>query len=108
MTLKRTNEATAATHLRWSGHRFEGREGARYVVTDKGGLRREVLVPRELSSRLEALRHRDPVTIRDRGIVYQQHYNLGGSNAWSKSFGVASARALGWSNGAHGLRHSFA
>lgn len=108
LTLKRTNEATAATHRCWSEHRFAGREGARYVVTGKGGLRREVLVPRELSSRLEALRHRDPVTIRDRGIVYQQQYDLGGGNAWSKSFGNASARALGWSHGAHGLRHSYA
>jgi hypothetical protein len=108
LTIKRTNEATAATHRRWSEHRFAGREGARYVVTGKGGLRREVFVPRELSSRLEAQRHRDPVTLRDRGIVYQQHYNLGGGNAWSKSFGVASARALGWAHGAHGRRHSYA
>ena len=27
---------------------------------------------------------------------------------WSKAFGAASARALGWSHGAHGLRHSYA
>ena len=72
------------------------------------GLRREVLLPRALAARLEARRHCDTVTIRDRGIVYRQQYDLGGGNAWSKSFGEAFARALGWSHGAHGLRPSYA
>ena len=108
LTLRRSDEATAATHRRWSPDRFAGREGERYEVTGKGGLRREVLVPRELAVRLEARRHCDPVTTRDRGIVYRRHYDLGGGNAWSKSLGEASARALGWSHGAHGLRHSHA
>lgn len=108
LTLRRSDEATAAAHRRWSPHRFAGRDGARYVVTGKGGLRREVLVPRGLAGRLEDRRHCETLTIRDRGIVYRQHYDLGGGNAWSKSFGEASARALGWSYGAHGLRHSYA
>ena len=108
LMLRRDGEATAATHRRWSEHRFAGREGERYIVTGKGGLRREVLVPRGLAARLEERSHRETLTIRDRGIVYRQHYDLGGGNAWSKSFGEASARALGWSHGAHGLRHSYA
>jgi hypothetical protein len=96
LTLRRSGEATAATHRRWSPERFAGRGGERYVVTGKGGLRREVLVPRDLAARLEVRRHRDLVTIRDRGIVYRQHYDLGGGNAWSKSFGephVGSSQA---------------
>ena len=44
----------------------------------------------------------------DRGIRYTQHYDLGGGLAWSRSFSAASKRALGWSTGGHGLRHSYA
>ena len=108
LTLRRSGEATAATHRCWSPDRFAGRDGERYVVTGKGGLRREVLVPRDLAARLEERKYRETLTTRDRGIVYRQHYDLGGGNAWSKSFGEASTRALGWSHGAHGLRHSYA
>ncbi len=46
--------------------------------------------------------------VTDRGITYRQHYDIGGGNAWSKSFSETSSRALGWSHGAHGLRHSYA
>ena len=82
LTLRRSGDATAATHRRWSPERFAGREGERYVVIGKGGLRREVLVPRDLAARLEERRHRETLTICDRGIVYREHYDLGGGNAW--------------------------
>ena len=80
----------------------------RYVVAGKGGLRREVLLGRDIAARLEARRLKTPREVRDRGIVYRQHYDISGGNTWSKSFTDASERALGWSNGAHGLRHSYA
>ncbi|MCP5156700.1 MAG: integrase domain-containing protein [Ectothiorhodospiraceae bacterium] len=108
LTLRAPSEATASTHRTWSADRFVGREGQRYVVTGKGGLRREVSIPRELAARLEAVRLATPATVVDRGIVYRAAYDIGGGNAWSKSFGAASARTLGWSNGAHGLRHTYA
>lgn len=107
-TLQRAGEAQASTHRPWSNERFQGREGDRYVVTGKGGLRREVVIPRVLAKRLEACRLEQARTVKDRGIVYRQHYDIGAGNAWSKSFGEASTRALGWSHGAHGLRHSYA
>jgi integrase len=107
-TLQRIDEAKASTHRQWSKERFQGREGERYVVTGKGGLRREVSVPAGLAKRLEESRLDEARPVKDRGIVYRQHYDLGGGNAWSKSFGEASMRALGWSHGAHGLRHSYA
>ena len=56
LMLRRSGEATAAVHRRWSAHRFAERAGQRYVVTGKAGLRREVLVPRDLAARLEARR----------------------------------------------------
>lgn len=108
LTLQRRNEAQASTHRQWSRERFLGRDGERYIVTGKGGLRREVLIPSHLASRLEACRLSEVRTVNDRGIRYRQHYSLSGGNAWSKSFSEASSRALGWSQGAHGLRHSYA
>ncbi|MCC6207502.1 MAG: site-specific integrase [Gammaproteobacteria bacterium] len=108
LTLQRSSEAQASAHRQWSRERFLGRDGERYIVTGKGGLRREVLIPSHLVTRLEACRLSEVRTVSDRGIRYRQHYSLGGGNAWSKSFSEASSRALGWSQGAHGLRHSYA
>ena len=39
---------------------------------------------------------------------YTQHYDLGGGHAWSQSVSAASQLELGWSTGAHGLRHGYA
>ncbi|MDF5193233.1 site-specific integrase, partial [Vibrio parahaemolyticus] len=36
------------------------------------------------------------------------HYNIAGGHKFSDAFSKASSRALGYSNGAHGLRHSYA
>lgn len=79
-----------------------------YTVYGKGGLTREVRIPITLAKRLEAIRLVEPIRATDRGVHYQQHYGLGGGQPWSKSFGAASKAALGWSKGAHGLRHSYA
>jgi integrase len=94
-------------HRQWSSDRFLGRDGERYLVIGKGGLVREVLVPRDLARQLEA-RRIAPERVTDRGVHYTRHYDVGGGNAWSKSFSGASKRELGWSTGAHGLRHAYA
>lgn len=90
--------------------KFLGREeqGVRYSVVGKGGLIREVDVPKGLSAQLELRRLSKPRSVTDREIHYQQHYDISGGHAWSHSFSAASIRTLGWSNGAHGLRHSYA
>ncbi len=106
--LRPADERSASTHREWSPNRFEGREGIAYTVEGKGGLVREVMIPRELAERLEARRLDEPQRITDRGVYYQQHYDLGAGHAWSQSFTAASERALGWTAGAHGLRHSYA
>ncbi len=108
LTIQQAGDASASGHRNWSPERFMGRDGVGYVVTGKGGLRREVMIPRELSVRLEARRLDAPLAIGDRGISYRQHYGISGGNAWSKSFSEASTRAMGWSAGGHGLRHSYA
>ncbi|WP_418115032.1 site-specific integrase (plasmid) [Vibrio scophthalmi] len=88
--------------------KFSGREGERYTVEGKGGLIREVLIPKELAERLEDRRLEQPSEITDRGIHYSSHYDINGGNRWSSSFSSASSRALNWSAGAHGMRHSYA
>lgn len=35
-------------------------------------------------------------------------YDISGGKKWSNSFSAASKRALGWTHGAHGLRHTYA
>ncbi|MFM5075667.1 site-specific integrase, partial [Aeromonas hydrophila] len=84
------------------------RDGVIYTVHGKGGLVREVLVPHALAERLEAVHLDAPQAITDRGIYYQSHYDTGGGQRWSNSVSAASERVLGWSTGAHGLRHSYA
>ncbi|MBC3957114.1 site-specific integrase [Pseudomonas sp. DOAB1067] len=79
-----------------------------YTVHGKGGLIREVRIPIPLARRLERMRLAEPRNVKDRGINYQQFYGIGGGQPWSKSVSAASNTALGWSNGAHGLRHTYA
>ncbi|MBD3822550.1 MAG: site-specific integrase, partial [Thiotrichales bacterium] len=88
--------------------KFSHREGERYTVTGKGGLTREVLIPKDLAERLEERRFDSPQQVSDRGIHYEKNYDIGSGRAFSQSFSRASEKALGWSSGAHGLRHSYA
>lgn len=89
--------------------KFQGRDnGERYTVAGKGGLIREVVIPTHLADKLEDKHLDEPRFIEDRGVHYQTHYDIGGGQKWSNSFSSASTRALGWSHGAHGLRHSYA
>lgn len=82
--------------------------GERYTVVGKGGLCREVVIPRALAQRLESTRLTEPQRVNDRGVHYVQSYVIGGGQRWSNSFSQASNAALGQSTGAHGLRHSYA
>jgi integrase len=108
LTIRPVSEQKASTHREWRTERFTGRDGERYAVEGKGGLVREVLLTEELAVRLEASRLVEPRPVVDRGVNYLQHYNIGGGRAWSQSFSAASQRELGFSTGAHGLRHSYA
>jgi integrase len=69
---------------------------------------REVVLPGELAARLEERRLDTPKTVTDRGIRYESRYDIGGGQRWSNSFSAAANRTLGWSEGAHGVRHSYA
>lgn len=109
LTLRRVEEQPGDTHREYREDRFSGRENfAIYTTKGKGGLCREVAIDKELATKLEERRLDEPKQVYDRGIGYQQHYDIGGGKNWSNSFSRASTRELGWSNGAHGLRHTFA
>ena len=88
--------------------KFAGRPGVDYTVVGKGGLVRTVRLPEHLAIRLEERRREAPATVTDRGIRYRSRYDVAGGRAWGASFSAASVRSLGWSRGAHGLRHSYA
>lgn len=108
-TLRPASERPPSGHREWSNNRFTGRDGERYTVQGKGGLIREVQIPRELAARLEATRlSGGPIRVTDRGVHYEKHYDIGSGKSWATSFSRVSNNNLGWSNGAHGLRHSYA
>lgn len=108
LTLRLATERPADRHRKYRDDRFIGMQGVRYTVEGKGGLCREVMITNELANKLEANKLEKPITVYDRGVKYQQHYAIGGGQQWSSSFGKASRRALGWTTGAHGLRHTYA
>jgi len=100
---ERTPDKRPALNSKWAG-----REGRLYTVQGKGGLIRHVLIPNDLAEQLGQRRLDNPVTITDRKINYLQRYDIGAGKRWSDSFSKASKRALFFSTGAHGLRHSYA
>lgn len=109
LTLRPAADRPAATHRPFREDRFAGRgDVALYTVKGKGGLCREVALDRALAERLEAARLPEPRDVYDRGIRHEQHYDIGGGKQWTDSFSKAARRQLGWSQGAHGLRHSYA
>jgi integrase len=87
--------------------KFSQRDGEVYTVVGSGGLVREVLIPNELARQLEQRKLNEPVKVTDRGIDYQQHYNVAGGKNWSASFSKTSSRVLGWSRGGYGLRQTY-
>lgn len=107
LTLARVSEQQADKRPSLES-KFSERQGVIYTVSGKGGLTREVLIPQQLSERLEEHRLDTPQQVTDRGVHYEQKYNIAGGQKWSNSYSQASNRALGWSAGAHGLRHSYA
>jgi integrase len=88
--------------------KFSQRDGEVYTVVGNGGLVRAVLIPIKLAQQLEQHKLNEPLKVTDRGIDYQQHYNVAGGQNWSVSFSKTSNRVLGWSRGGYGLRRTYA
>lgn len=108
-TILPVQERKASEHRTWDSNRFMGLPTTYiYTVVGKGGLIREVAVPQWLSQKLEANKRANPIKVSDREISYISQYDIGYGQSWSQSFSSASKAALGFSNGGHGLRHSYA
>lgn len=108
-TLDRACDLMPSAHRQWDTRRFASmQEIVIYTVRGKGGLARNVAFSNELAIELELRRLPNPVLRKNRGVNYWSHYAIGGGSSFSQSFSVASMKALGFSNGAHGLRHSYA
>ncbi|MEX3952801.1 hypothetical protein AB4Y40_34230 [Paraburkholderia sp. EG287B] len=109
LTLRERWRAGPSSHRTWSTDRFKGRSGyVIFIVIGKGGLRREVAISLELATELRKYARPEPVIVCDRGVDYISHFDIPGGQRLSSSFSRASMLALGYSNGLHGLRHSFA
>ncbi|WP_318492127.1 site-specific integrase [Photobacterium leiognathi] len=111
LTLQRIDERSPSTrnkHLDAKKLKFKGIDGKKYTVQGKGGLIREVVIPNHLADKLE--QHRLELSQRqiDREVNYDTKYDIPGGQRWSNSFTKAAERSLGWTNGAHGLRHTYA
>ncbi|NSY35845.1 site-specific integrase [Pseudoalteromonas sp. JC28] len=107
LTLAKASERSADKRPALAS-KWYGRSGELYTVQGKGGLIRHVLIPTTLANKLEQQRLAQPITVVDRKINYLQRYDIAGGKKWSDSFSKASNRALLFSTGAHGLRHSYA
>jgi integrase len=109
LTLRRADELERAGYRSWSPELFEGTgDCVVYTVKGKGGLLRSVAVPRDLAQQLEQRRLPNLAWVTDRKVHYEVAYAVGGGQAFSQSFCEASKKVLGFSMGAHGLRHSYA
>jgi integrase len=109
ITLRLPRGEAASPHREWPSERFAGRTNYEvYLVTGKGGLVREVAIAREIADEIQKRERQEPMIVRDREIEYTSYFDIGGGQALSSSFSYASKRALGYSSGVHGLRHSFA
>ena len=93
----------------WLPERFFGKESQiRLIVHGKGGLRRTIVLPEDLAQEIEQHRLDQSVIKLSRKIAYKKYYSLIGGHSFSQKFTRLIKKVLGWSSGAHGLRHSFA
>ncbi|MEZ9025079.1 MULTISPECIES: integrase domain-containing protein [Vibrio] len=108
LTIRRIDESIPSKNRKWSESRFKGLEGVKYIVTGKGGLSREVLLPHKLAYLLETKRLTEPKIVVDRKVKIKTYYDITGGKKFSNAFSQLSKSVFGWSLGAHGLRYSYA
>lgn len=99
----------AESRRNWREDRFLLMDDCKaYTVIGKGGLIRTVMVPLWLALKLETYRRPEPLKKKDRGINRLSLYNIPGGSNFSHRFPEAARKIWGFSNGAHGLRCTYA
>lgn len=79
-----------------------------HTVVGKGGRTHPKAFIKELADKLESLKLDEPRVVVDRGKTYTQKYDLSFGQKLSQAWGTASRKALGYSNGIHSVRHTYA
>jgi integrase len=94
----------------WHPSRFLGREAPfqLFCVVGKGGLKRNVAISKVLADEVKSKLLASPREFVDRQIKVTQFVNLLGGHRLSRQFTELSKATLEFSNGFHGLRHSYA
>lgn len=92
----------------WRDDLFAGVENYILCCTQgKGGLVRQIAVPEAIYGEISSLRFAQPTVVRDRKKSYAPTFDLAAGQALSQAFTRASNKAVGFSLGIHGLRHSY-
>lgn len=92
----------------WLDHLFAGLANCVVcTVRGKGGLVRQVAVPKALYQEINVLRYAHPVKVWDRRKPHSPTFDLVAGQALSQAFTRASQKALTFSFGVHGLRHAY-
>lgn len=109
LTLRRLDERKPSSHRDWSPDLFLGRKNdfVIYTVKGKGQLVRQIAIDIDLAQELEQYRLENPKKIYGSSIAYYSYYDIPAGHELSKGFSIASFKALGFSHGAHGLRHTY-
>lgn len=109
ITISTPQDLNESQRRGWVSNRFAGRDhDANFVVHGKGGLCRSVKITAPLADTLMEQVRPTMLAVSDRGVNYDSYFNLVGGSNFSMQFSKLSMAVLGFSHGAHGLRHSFA
>lgn len=107
MTIAPADQLPTSTRI-WHPGRFDGRmNDSSFVVHGKGGLRREIRLSSVLAERMNERRRPAPEQLSHRGAHLTSFFDLVAGHSFSDRFSDLSFKELGFSHGAHGLRHTF-
>jgi integrase len=108
-TIRPIDEQPRSEGRSWRNDLFIHRDRfAAYSVWGKGGLRRMVAVSWPLAQQLEVLRLGQPRMIKDREVDRTVYYDVIDGQSFSSLFSNSARRSLGFTMGAHCLRHRWA
>jgi integrase len=109
LTLQPIDIQTPSQGRSWRIDLFSAREKySEFTVHGKGGLLRRVAIDNRLVDELNAYKNTASNPRTDRGIHRTSAFDLAGGQSFSQSFSKASEAAIGYSLGAHCLRHIWA
>lgn len=109
LTLQPVELQPPSERRKWRKDLFCHRENfSEFTVHGKGGLIRRVAIDNALIDEINRYRGPHACTRLDRGIYRTSAFKLAGGQSFSQSFSKASQAAIGYSLGAHCLRHIWA